>query len=85
MSSDGTFKDHIVSIRKKAYRKCGYILRTFENRSAQFMARIFKVLVLPYYDYGCQVWSPVDYGSIDTLESITKYWTRKVPVVRQEH
>ena len=31
-SSDGSFKDHIVSVKKKAYRKCGYILRTFENR-----------------------------------------------------
>ena len=84
-TQDGTFRDHIISVKKKAYRKCGYILRTFENRSAGFMARIFKILVQPYYDYGCQVWSPCDYGSIDLLEGITRFWSKKVPTLAGEH
>ena len=52
ISSDGTYKDHITAVRKKAYRKCRYILRTFHNLSSHFMARIFKILILPFFDYG---------------------------------
>ena len=58
VSSDGSYKEHITIIRKKAYRKCGCILRTFHNRSTQFLARIFKILMLPYFDSGSQLWLP---------------------------
>ena len=52
LSSDGSFKDHIKAIKKKAFHKMGYILRTFKNRNSQFMSRIFKILVLPYLEHG---------------------------------
>ena len=29
LSKDGSYKDHILAIRKKAMKKCGFILRTF--------------------------------------------------------
>ena len=65
LSSDGSFKNHIKVIRKKAFHKMGYILRSFKNRNSQFMARIFKILVLPYLDYGSQLWMPSEYIYID--------------------
>ena len=49
---------------------CGWILRTFENRSELLMLRLFKSIVLSRIDYASQLWSPYKKSYICALEKI---------------
>jgi ribonuclease P/MRP protein subunit RPP40 len=51
MSSDGTFKKHIVNVIETANNMCGWILRTFRTRAAHPMLTLWKSMVLSKLDY----------------------------------
>ena len=59
MSNDCMFDDHICQVTKKCSQLCGWILRTFENRSELLMLTLFKSIVLSRIDYASQLWSRI--------------------------
>ena len=79
MSSDCMFDDHMSGHYKKCSQLCGWILRTFENRSELLMLTLFKSIVLSMIDYASQLWSA--YKKIYTicaLEKIQRSFTRYI-------
>ena len=67
MSNDCMFDQHIQNVVKRSSQLCGWILRTFQTRSALLMLTLFKSIVLSRIDYGSQLWSPNKKGYICEL------------------
>ena len=65
LNEDGTFTDHIDHVCKKVRQKMGWILRTFSNRSNDFMKFTFNSLVQPHIDYCSQLWMPKKAGEME--------------------
>ena len=78
MSSDGTFKQHIQRTVSEARRQAGWILRTFATREILPMLTLWKSLVQCKLDYCSQLWSPMEKGSIQSLEMVQRTFLRKI-------
>ena len=69
MSSDCSFYEHIDLKIKQCRQLTGWILRTFKARDKSTMLTLFKSLVLPRLEYGCQLWCPATVNQIRAMES----------------
>ena len=78
MSEDVTFKENIEIMVKRGKRMAGWALRTFKSRDKTVMLTLYKALIRPFIEYGCQVWSPQNAGEITKLENIQRAFTRKI-------
>ena len=78
MSNDATFKENIETMVKRGKRMAGWALRTFQTRDKNVMLTLFKALIRPFIEYGCQVWSPHNIGEITKLENVQRAFTRKI-------
>ena len=55
MSGDYSFNEHINMRTKQCRQLRGWILRTFKARDKCVMLTLFKSLVLPRLEHGCQL------------------------------
>merc|ERR1712074_416966 len=78
MSDDATFKENIDVMVKRGKRMAGWALRTFQTRNKEVMLTLFKALIRPFIEYGCQVWNPHNIGEINKLENIQRAFTRRI-------
>ena len=78
MSSDATFKMHIMNTVTAANKMCGWILRTFKCRKAILMITLWKTMVLSRLDYCSQLWSPYRKCDIQALEGVQRSFIRKI-------
>ena len=78
MSNDATFKENIGTMVKRGKRMAGWALRTFQSRDKNVMLTLYKALIRPFIEYGCQVWSPQNIGEIRKLENVQRAFTRKI-------
>ena len=78
LSDDCSFNDHINNITEKARDMVAWILRTFNTRQPEHMLLLYKTLVRPILEYCSVLWSPLDIGSIRTLEEIQRSFVRKI-------
>ena len=67
MSGDCSFNEHINLRTKQCRQLTGWILRTFKSRDKCTMVALFKSLVLPRLEYGCQLWSPTSVNQIKSM------------------
>ena len=58
MSSCGSFTPHINCVTDRAFKMCGWILRTFYSRDNNTMLTLYKSLVLCQLDYCSPLWNP---------------------------
>ena len=56
----------------------GWILRVFGTREVTDLLPVFKSLLLPHFEYACQLWFPSDMDSIRTLESVQRTFTSRL-------
>ena len=82
MQDDATFTLQIEKVCKKVKQKCGWILRTFYNRSGHFMRHMFNSLAQPHADYCSQLWTPGEGGDLEKLEGVLRTFTSKIPSVK---
>ena len=68
----------INSIVEKAKNLISWILRTFKARDYVTMITLYKSLVIPILEYCSVLWSPINNGSIQQLESIQWSFLRKI-------
>lgn len=75
---DFKFRSHINSIANKCFKLLYFCFKflTIKNKSIQL--KFYKSYVLPIIDYGSCVYSPQQKILINQLESVQKYFTRKV-------
>ena len=78
ISSDGSFSHHINKVCDTGSKLCSWILRTFKTRQRHPMITLWKSLVLPHFDYCCQLWAPDKTGDIQKLERIQKSFLSKI-------
>ena len=78
MSNDLTFDEHISIITSKGKQMAGWILRVFVSRSPFLMKTLLKQLVLPRIEYCCVLWSPCSQDLIQQLESVQRFFTKRI-------
>ena len=77
MNNSGNYSDHISYIYKKCKKRIGWILRSFKNRSIQFMRFVWRTYIVPIIDYSSQLYSPTKGGNLVKLESLLKSFSSK--------
>ena len=75
ISDDGSFRDQIIKVVKKARRLCGWIDRSFIRNDIYWRRHMLRTYVLPVIDYGSQIWSPINQGHISKLEGVLKLYS----------
>ena len=76
MSSDCPFYEHIDLKIKQCRQLTGWILCTFKAKDKSTMLTLFKSLVLPRLEYGCQLWGPATVNQIRAMESIQRKFSK---------
>ena len=77
MSSDLTFKKHIVNMVGKAVAISAWILRTFKTRESYPMKTLLKSLLVPLLEYGSVLWSPNDQYLKNLIENVQSKFTSR--------
>ena len=83
MSDNASFKDHINKVCKSVKQKCGWVLRTFENRETHFMKCMWKTLIQGHIDYCSQLYMPNQASEMLLLENLQKCYTKKDPRIKK--
>jgi len=83
ISNDLSFAVHITSVTAKGKQMAGWILRVFTNRSPPHMKICLKQLILPRIEYCCVLWSPNAQALINKLESVQRFFTKKINFGRE--
>ena len=63
---------------KKAYYVIHNIFTTFKNHEQSFYWKMYTCYVRPILEYNSQVWSPLLKYSIDRIEKVQRYFTRRI-------
>ena len=82
MQDDATFLLQVDKVCKKVKQKCGWILRSFFNRSEKFMRHMYNTLAQPHADYCSQLWCPGEGSQLEKLEGVLRTYTSKMPSIK---
>ena len=69
----------IAVIVAQAHKRAGAILRAFSSRDICLLMRAFLVYVQPIVEYNSIIWSPATIRDIDSLESVQRRFTKRLP------
>ena len=72
------FDDYIHKIVSKAFQMVNLIYRTFVSKNTDLLCRAFKTYVRPILEYCTPVWSPYLLHDINKIESVQRYFTRRL-------
>ena len=72
------FNDYISSITNRAYQRIGLIFRGFVSNNVNLLKRAYIVYVRPILEYCTCVWSPYLLEDIRKIESVQRYFTRRL-------
>ena len=72
------FDDYISSITNRAYQRIGLIFRAFVSNNVTLLKRAYIVYVRPILEYCTCVWSPYLLEDIRKIESVQRYFTRRL-------
>ena len=78
MENNGSWSTHINTITVEAKRLAGWILGVFRDRSKRTMVTLLKSLLRPKLEYCCPLWSPTKIGDIIKIETIQRFFTRRI-------
>ena len=85
VGAKGDFKKHISMVVAKCKQVSAWLLRTFRNRNQLFMKFLYRTYIGPHLDYASQVWGPTTLQELDSLESVMRSWTRRIPSLQGLH
>ena len=71
------FRQHILSLMNRARSRCILLLKCFVSDNS-IMLHFFLFYVCPMLKYGSVIWSPITESSIAKLESVQRWFTKKV-------
>ena len=72
------FNDYISSITNRAYQRIGLIFGGFVSNNVNLLKRAYIVYVRPILEYCTCVWSPYLLEDIRKIESVQRYFTRRL-------
>ena len=73
------YTEHINNIVAQARRRSALVFKCFQTRDVSVLSRAFQVYIRPLLEYASNVWSPVQIGLIDKLESVQRRYTKRLP------
>ena len=71
--------NHCNQIIKKGYFNIRNMFNTFKGHKIEFYVSMYRSYIRPVLESSSQVWSPYLIGDIDNIESVQRYFTRKLP------
>lgn len=72
------FYSHIMGIVARAKQRILVLFKCFRIRSRYFLLRACNVYVRSLLDYDAIIWSPFNIQLTNRLESVQKYFTRRL-------
>ena len=72
------FDEYINKIVSKAFQLVNLIFRSFVSRCPKILCRAFKTYIRPILEYCTPVWSPYLLCDIKKIESVQRYFTRRL-------
>jgi hypothetical protein len=72
------FEKHIARICARSTQMINLYFRTFTIRDRNFYFELFEKKILPLLQYNSQVWSPHLLQEIDRIETVQRYFLRRV-------
>ena len=78
IDSELSFDEHIKITINKAKNMCYLLMRTITYKSPSIMIPLYKSLIRPIIEYGNAAWAPYKFKDIDDLESIQRYYTKRI-------
>lgn len=81
VSVDGElkFSAHINQMTRKAHTRSKLLMKTFVSRDTSMLVKAFKVYVRPILEYASTVWSPHLVQDIESIESVQRRFTKRLP------
>jgi hypothetical protein len=73
---------HINNLVGKGFQRVGVLFRGFASRSVRVLKKAYITFVRPVLEYASSVWSPHLIKHIDSIERVQKYFTRRIPSLR---
>ena len=77
------FDSHINKIIKKSYSRIGVLFKGFATRDAQILKQAYITYIRPVLEYASSVWSPHLLKYINSIERVQKYFTKRIPSLRE--
>jgi hypothetical protein len=72
------YNHHISYIVHSAFKRAILILKCFRSRDNHLLKHAFCVYVRPLLEFSCQIWFPHYKYLIDKIESVQRFFTRKL-------
>ena len=72
------FDVYILKIVSRAFQMVNLIFRSFVSRNIQILVRAFTTYVRPILEYCTPIWSPYLLKDINKIESVQRYFTRRL-------
>ena len=69
---------HISNVVSKAKARCSLTLKCFLTNDVNTLAKAYTVYVRLLLEYNCAIWLPCFKEDINLIESVQRYFTRKV-------
>ena len=79
VTTNCSFREHIMNVTRKAGYTASSIFRNFVSRNPTFLLSMFITYVRPILEYNCSVWSPGLVCDIDLVEHVQRSFTRRIP------
>ena len=73
-----SFDKHIDNLVSSAKAKVGLLFRGFKTRNPDILKRAYVTYIRPKLDYASNVWNPYLKNNIFKLESVQRYFTRRI-------
>ena len=78
ISNDLKWHLHINKIKSKAFQRARHILKSFHTNNIWTLLKVFESFVRPIVEYGSQVWNPYLQKDIEAIESVQRFYTKKI-------
>ena len=79
IDSNLCFRKHISILVCKAKQRSALIHRCFVSKRISNLIKAFKIYVRPLLECSPQIWSPVNKGLINLIESVQRAFTKRLP------
>ena len=70
---------HCNKICASANQMSALIFKSFENKSENFLFKLFQVYIRPKLEYASCVWNPYLISDVDLIEKVQRRFTKRIP------
>ena len=83
IQSNLKYTKHCSNVIKKAHFAIRNMFNTFRNHDCNFYVMLYTCYIRPILESSPQVWSPIQKGNIDRIERVQRYFTKRLPGLKE--